>query len=116
MPTLELIGLGVLGALAWLWYDSVHVRDIGIRAAKAACRADELLLLDDTVAIASLSLARDDEGRLRLRRAYGFDYSDTGDNRRPGSVTMLGHSVEWLHLRPHLYVVPKAESSNETLH
>ena len=93
MPTLELFGIILLGALAWLWYDSVHVRDIGIHAAKAACAADDLQLLDDTVAIASLSLARDDEGRLRLRRAYGFDFSDNGNNRRRGSLVMLGEDV-----------------------
>jgi hypothetical protein len=93
MPTLELFGIALLAALAWLWYDSVHVREIGVRAARAACAADELQLLDDTVAIASLSLARDDEGRLRLRRAYGFDFSDNGNNRRRGSLVMLGEDV-----------------------
>lgn len=104
MPTLELVGLGVLGALAWLWYDSVHVREIGIRAAKAACHADELLLLDDTVSIASLSLGRDDNGRLCLRRAYAFDYSDTGNNRRRGSLVMLGDEVLVINTGPRLVV------------
>ncbi len=93
MPTLELLSLIVLAALAWLWYDSMQVRDIGIRAAKAACAAEDLQLLDDTVSIAGLGLARDDEGRLLLRRAYAFDYSDTGNNRRRGSVVMLGAEV-----------------------
>lgn len=93
MPTLELFGIAVLGALAWLWYDSVHVREIGVRAARRACEAEDLQLLDDTVAIASFSLARDDEGRLRLRRAYGFDFSDNGNNRRRGSLVMLGADV-----------------------
>jgi len=93
MPTFEIISLTLLCALAWLWYDSIHVRDICIRAAKAACAADGLQLLDDTVAIASLKLARDDDGRLLLRRAYNFDYSETGDNRRRGSVVMLGEKV-----------------------
>lgn len=91
--SLELIGLVVVAALAWLWYDSIHVRELGLRAARRACEADDLQLLDDTVAIASLSLARDDEGRLRLRRAYAFDYSDTGNNRRRGSLVMLGDAV-----------------------
>lgn len=93
MPTFEIISLALLCALAWLWYDSIHVRDICIRAAKAACAADGVQLLDDTVAIASLKLARDDDGRLLLRRAYHFDYSETGDNRRRGSVVMLGEKV-----------------------
>lgn len=102
MPTLELFGIIVLGALAWLWYDSVNVREIGIRAAKSACAAEDLQLLDDTVAIASLSLARDDEGRLRLRRAYGFDYSDTGNNRRRGSLVMQGEDVLVINTGPRL--------------
>lgn len=105
MPTLELLGIILLGALAWLWYDSVHVRDIGIRAAKAACAADDLQLLDDTVAIASLSLARDDDGRLCLRRAYGFDFSDTGNNRRRGSLVMLGDEVLVVNTGPRLVSV-----------
>jgi hypothetical protein len=89
MPTLELLGILVLGGIAWLWYDSVHVREIGIRAAKAACAADELQLLDDTVAIASLSLGRGDEGRLCLRRAYGFRLQRHGRQsppRQPGDA------------------------------
>ena len=106
MPTFEIISLVVLGALAWLWFDSIHVRDIGVRAAKAACHAENLQLLDDTVSITSLRLARDDEGRLLLRRAYAFDYSDTGDNRRRGSVVLLGPRVivvnVGLRAAPHL--------------
>jgi hypothetical protein len=93
MPAFEIFSLVVLGALAWLWFDSIHVRDIGIRAAKAACAGEGLQLLDDTVAIASLKPARDDDGRLLLRRVYTFDYSETGDNRRRGSVVMLGQQV-----------------------
>lgn len=93
MPIFETISLAILCALAWLWYDSLHVRGIGIRAAKAACAAEDLQLLDDTVVIAGLKLARDDDGRLLLRRTYNFDYSETGDNRRRGSVVMLGERV-----------------------
>lgn len=93
MPTFEIISLAVLGAVMWLWYDSIHVREVGILAAKAACAAEGLQLLDDTVSISSLRLARDEDGRLLLRRAYAFDYSDTGDNRRNGSVVLLGSQV-----------------------
>ena len=55
-------------------------------------------LLDDTVAISSLRLARNDAGRLLLQRVYDFEYSDTGDNRRNGSVVMLGHRVVVLNV------------------
>ena len=39
-----------------------------------------------------------DDGRLLLRRVYNFEYSDTGDNRRNGSVVLLGHRVVLLNV------------------
>ena len=67
-------------------------------AARSACQSEDLQLLDDTVAISSLRLARNDAGRLLLQRVYDFEYSDTGDNRRNGSVVMLGHRVAVLNV------------------
>lgn len=93
MPVFETLSLLILGALAWLWFDSIGVREIGIRTAKAACAADGLQLLDDTVSFAGLRLERDDDGQVALRRVYAFDFSDTGDNRRRGSVVLLGRRV-----------------------
>jgi hypothetical protein len=114
MDLIELLVLGLLAAAAWLWLDSLKARETGVRATQTACAEEGLQLLDDTVVIRSLRLARDDDGQLKLRRIYTFEYSDNGDNRRPGSVTMLGHRVELLHLRPQLYVVPKASETDET--
>ena len=93
MPALEIISLVILGALAWLWFDSLKARDAGIAAARQACAADDLQLLDDTVSIAGLKPARNEDGQLVLRRVYEFEYSDTGDNRRRGSVVLLGQQV-----------------------
>ncbi|MEI2623015.1 MAG: DUF3301 domain-containing protein [Giesbergeria sp.] len=98
MPWMETISLFVLLAAGWFWFDSFQAREAGMRAARAACEAEDLLLLDDTVALGSLRPARDDEGRLRLRRVYHFEYSDTGDNRRDGQVTLLGSELLTLHL------------------
>jgi hypothetical protein len=100
MPWMETISLLVLLALAWFWFDSFQARAAGMAAARAACAAENLLLLDDTVALGGLRPARDDDGRLRLRRVYHFEYSDTGDNRRQGHVTLLGSELLMLHL-PH---------------
>ncbi len=98
MPWMETLSLLGMLAAGWLWLDSFRAREAGIRAVRAACDADQLQLLDDTVALASLRPARDDEGRLRLRRVYRFEYSDTGDNRRNGQITLLGSELLLLHL------------------
>lgn len=93
MPGYELVGLILLCALAWLWYDSLKARDAAITATRKACEQEDLLLLDDTVAITSLKLARDGDGHQKLRRVYEFEYSDTGNNRRKGSVVIQGQRI-----------------------
>jgi hypothetical protein len=102
MPIPELTGLLILGLLGWFWYDSLSARDAAVRAARAACVAEGLLLLDDTVAIAGIRPARNDDGELRLCRSYAFEFSDTGDNRRRGSIVLLGREVSIINVGPRL--------------
>lgn len=99
---MEIVGILLLAALAWLWLDSLKARDAALRAAREVCTAEGLMLLDYTVAIASLKLTRNDNGRIQLQRAYDFEYSDTGNNRLKGNVVLQGHRVIMLNvgLRP----------------
>ena len=93
MPWFELVGILILGGLAWLWFDSLKARETAVRHAASACRTAHLQLLDDTVAITRFRFARDEDGRLLPERTYRFEYSDTGDNRRPGRILMLGQQI-----------------------
>jgi len=94
----DLIGVLLIAALAWLWIDSLRAREKAIAATKAACHSENLLLLDDTVAIAKLGFGRNSEGRLNVRRIYSFEYSDTGNDRTAGSVVLLGDRVLVINL------------------
>jgi hypothetical protein len=98
----ELSILLVLAALVWLWFDSMRARERALALGKRACARDGLMLLDDTVACVALGFARDEYGRLALRRTYSFEFSDTGNNRRGGSIVMLGGEVESLCTEPYL--------------
>lgn len=93
MSGMEILGIFIVGGLAWLWHDSLKAREAAIRIAREICAAEGLMLLDDTVAICGLKLARDEGGRLKLQRAYDFEYSDTGNNRLKGGVVMQGHRL-----------------------
>ena len=97
-PLTEILLLVFVAALAWLWWDSMQAREAAVAAARAACVAEGLQFLDDTVGIASLKPARNAHGRLQLQRAYDFEFSDTGDNRVKGSIVMLGRRVISLDL------------------
>jgi len=97
-PPIEIIGLVLLAAITWLIWDSLKAREAAVAASRAACVAEQLLFLDDTVMIQSIRPVRNDEGGLRLRRVYGFEYSESGDSRRKGSVVLVGDRVIVLNL------------------
>lgn len=102
----ELAVGAALAAGVWFLWDSLKAREAANVELRAACRARGFLFLDDTVALARLRPARDDDGRVRLRRVYRFEYSDTGNDRRRGHVTLLGATIEQVDLgRPELTVV-----------
>jgi hypothetical protein len=98
----ESISLFLFAALVWLWFDSMRARERALVLGKRSCERDGLMFLDETVECVSLRLARNAEGRVALRRTYSFEFSDTGNNRRNGSVVMLGGEVESLYTEPFL--------------
>ncbi len=99
-----MIGLPEIAALAlaalagWLVWDALRARERANDAMRAACRARGLFFLDDTVSLASLRPVRDEDGRMRLRRIYRFQFSDTGHNRREGSITLVANVLTDLRL------------------
>ena len=95
---MELVALLIAAAIAWYWLDSMKARDIALGAGERACAAEGVQFLDWTVARSRIGLGRDDEGRLRLRRVYRFEFSRTGNDRLDGAVTLLGGEVVSLHL------------------
>jgi hypothetical protein len=96
---LTLLLLIVLGAL--LWADSLKARERAVRAGRSACERYQLQFLDDTVAFARMRLGRDEDGQLKIKRTYTFEFSDTGNNRRHGAIVMLGGDVADMHLEPY---------------
>jgi len=94
----ELLFLLPLGGFLFWWMDSLKAREIAVQVGKQACRERGLQFLDDTVALVRTSLRRNEEGTLIFQRIYRFEFSDTGDNRRDGDITLLGKRVEWLRV------------------
>ncbi|MEK6664461.1 MAG: DUF3301 domain-containing protein [Pseudomonadota bacterium] len=84
--------------IAWFWQDSLHVREIAIALAKDFCAKENVQFLDGAVAAVSIRLKRDRRGRLVIARNYQFEFTDTGDNRLKGTIMMLGHALETMHL------------------
>ncbi len=94
----EIVILTLLMVAGWFWLDSTRVREAAIALGKDACRRENLILLDYTVAIASIRIKRNRHGRFALRRIYNFEFSDTGNNRLNGTIILLGRELELLDL------------------
>ena len=97
----EAVALVVIVSGALLWADSLRARERAVRAGRSACERYQLQFLDDTVSFARMRLTRDEEGQVRIKRTYTFEFSDTGNNRRHGAIVMLGGDVADLHLEPY---------------
>ena len=94
----DILLLGLLGAVGWYWYTGTHAREQAIAVGRRACGDAGVQFLDESVALSRTRFARNDRGQLQFRRDYHFEFSDTGNNRRPGVVRMLGDRVEWVGL------------------
>jgi len=97
----EAAALIAIAAGALLWVDSLRARERAVAAGRAACERYGLQFLDDTVAFARMRFGRDDEGRLKPRRTYVFEFADTGNNRRRGAIVMLGSQLQDVQLEPY---------------
>ena len=103
----EIAAIGLVALVAWLVWGTLAAREAANAAMRRACEVRRLYFLDDTVSLASVRPVRDDEGRMRLRWAYRFQYSDTGHNRRDGSIALVGRRVVDLDVgEPATFVLP----------
>jgi len=94
----EILLLGLFGAVGWYWYAGMQVREQAVAVGRRACADASLQFLDESVALSRTRFARNSSGQLLFLRDYRFEFSDTGNNRRPGVIRMLGNRVEWVSL------------------
>ena len=97
----EGVALALIIAGFALWADSLRARERAVRAGRSACERYRLQFLDDTVSFTRIRLARDEDGQVKIKRTYTFEFSDTGNNRRHGAIVMLGGDVSDMHLEPY---------------
>jgi hypothetical protein len=89
----ELAGVLVLLLAGWFWWDSIQKRELAVQAVRQVCQRAGVQLLDDSVSLGRIRLARDQNQRVTFSRDFNFEYSDTGDNRMPGRVYLLGNRI-----------------------
>lgn len=97
----DLFLLPLLAVIVWFWVDSLRALEFARNAGKRACNHAHVQLLDDTVSGIGFALARDDFGHLAFRRTYRFEFTETGNSRLEGRLTLLGTKVESVTMEPY---------------
>lgn len=97
----QLLVIGTLGGIGWLFFVGVRVRELAISIGRNYCRDVGVQFLDDTVSLQHIGLGRGHDGRLRLRRSYGFEFTSDGERRYRGELTMLGTEVKGVQIELH---------------
>jgi len=92
------ITIVIMVGLVWFWVDSLRAREQILRYCTKVCEEMNVQLLDQTVSLSRLGLARDQQGRIHLYRCYAFEFSADGSDRRVGSAILLGSHVELVRM------------------
>lgn len=71
----QLILLIVLASIGLLWWSSTQAKEIATQHARQCCKTHQLQLLDQTVALKKIRLARNSRGQLDWQREYEFEYT-----------------------------------------
>ncbi|WP_397450668.1 DUF3301 domain-containing protein [Pseudomonas sp. NA-150] len=89
---------------AWLWH-SHGLRERALERVKQHCAKLDIELLDGNVALRRITFARDANGRKRLARVYNFEFTVTGEQRHPGTITMFGAHTAQIELAPYPFEI-----------
>jgi len=91
-------------ACAWLWHNH-GLREKALARVKQHCANLDLELLDENVAFKRLAFLRDAQGHKRLARVYDFEFTVTGEQRHPGTITQFGAHSAQIELAPYPFEI-----------
>jgi len=104
----------LLTGVAWLWH-SHGLRERALERVKQHCAKLDIELLDGNVALRRITFRPDNEGRKRLARVYNFEFTVTGEQRHPGTITMFGAHTAQIELAPYPFEIKTPPKTAEII-
>ncbi|MFZ2289082.1 MAG: DUF3301 domain-containing protein [Halopseudomonas yangmingensis] len=86
--------------LYWIWR-GLGLRDRALAQVRQHCNKADVQLLDESIALSRLRIARDAAGRINLVRRYIFEFTVTGERRYTGFIELHGNRLLRIELAPH---------------
>ena len=90
MTGITFLMIVALMGIVWWFLDTASARDSARAHAGRYCRDVGVQLLDQTVALDATRPVRKAGGSFWLERRFRFEFSESGNDRCPGQITVLG--------------------------
>ncbi len=94
--SLSLVLLLCILAFAAFWLSGRAAAEAAAHHGRQACQHAGVQWLDQSVHQVRLRLGRDARGHLCWERQFRFEYSDGGENRHAGLITLTGSTLSAL--------------------
>ncbi|MNE98046.1 hypothetical protein D3C80_1965050 [compost metagenome] len=91
------------------------MREKALERVKQHCAKLDLELLDGNVAFKRFALARDGNGKRRFARVYNFEFTVTGEQRHPGTITQFGAHTVQIELAPYPFEIKPPQPTAEII-
>ncbi|MFT6463836.1 DUF3301 domain-containing protein [Halopseudomonas laoshanensis] len=89
---------GLIGT--WIWR-GLGLRDRALILVRQHCKQVDVQLLDESIVLNRIRLARNRGGRFGVVRRYGFEFTVTGERRYNGNIQLHGARLLGIELAPH---------------
>lgn len=97
----DVIWIGLLITAGMVWWHGQGVKAQALKQVKLYCDKNNLQLLDESLVLRKVWLARNQRGAIALRRTYFFEFTSTGEYRYRGTVTLLGYTLTGIDTQTH---------------
>jgi hypothetical protein len=92
MPTLILLMIAGAAGFAY-WNAARAAAEYAKHLGRDACKAADVLWLDESVHASGIRLRRNADGRLGFERSFRFEYSHDGVDRHTGRMILRGERL-----------------------
>lgn len=76
----------------------MQARERAEKIAIAACKRENMQLLDATVSLKKFGIEKNEYGNRIFLRYFGFEFSDNGEQRRNGMIAMRDSIQQYLYM------------------
>lgn len=80
------------------WWKTMQARERAEKIAQAACKKENVQILDVTVSLKKFSFEKNKKGQRIFLRYFNFEFSLNGEDRHMGTIAMRGTVKQYLYM------------------